>query len=168
MSRSSVCSWRDEIRPFNITKSCRERDLITIILKKGVSIYHGCVPRKHSHLKFIISSIDFPETLSLPHWSHEGSRSGLGGHCKDEERAMTETTIKTTSQRFCTQGRTVYDIIGFILIMVWMVLLTTKHQVDKSHLHPPCQLRGRGATLQLQLLKSPIFASSRNNRFSLL
>lgn len=27
----------------------------------------------------------------------------------------------------------------------WMeARLTTKHQVDKSHLHPPCQLRGRG------------------------
>lgn len=26
--------------------------------------------------------------------------------------------------------------------------LTTKHQVDKSHLHPPCQLRGRGGIIQ--------------------
>lgn len=39
---------------------------------------------------------------------------------------------------------TVFLFLFFTCCTITDQKLTTKHQVDKSHLHPPCQLKGRG------------------------
>lgn len=68
---------------------------------------------------------------------------GLGVTAKTKEKVEIKKTIKISliSEDFAHKVR-VQEEIGPHLKS--KARLTTKHQVDKSHLHPPCQLRRRG------------------------
>lgn len=54
----------------------------------------------HLHYWFSYLSRSLFKTLLLPHWSHEGSRSGLGGHC---ERGRRRQRLKTRSKSVSSQ-----------------------------------------------------------------